>query len=126
MSQYVDTNTKTFEADAAIALYARVKMDADGKITTAGIGDRDIGIACREAFAAGDKIPVKLRSGAGTHKMIASAAMTVGDLAYSAASGKIGASASGAYLLGTVLETASADGNIIEVLYNGHGDTVVP
>ena len=125
MSQFVDTNTKTFEADAAIALYARVKMDADGKITTAGITDKDIGTAQQEAFASGDKIAVKLRSGAGTEKMLASAAFTVGDTAFTAASGKIGASASTAYELGIVLETVTADGDVVEVLRNSHGDTAV-
>ncbi len=126
MSQFVDTNTKSFEADGAIALHARVKMDADGKITAAGITDRDIGTAIQEAFAAGDVISVKLRSGAGTEKMIASAALTVADLVYTAASGKIGASASTAFLLGIALDTSAADGDIIEVLRNTHGDTVVP
>ena len=125
MAQLVDTNCKTFEADEAVAQYLRVKLDGDGKVTTAGITDKEVGSATREAYASGDQIAVKLRTGAGTHKLVASAALTVGDTVYTAASGKIGASASTAYELGIALETSTADGDVIEVLYNAHGDTAV-
>ena len=123
MSQYVDGNEKSFEADAAIEQYARVKLDADGKITTAGLADKEIGTAMREAFAAGDVIPVRLRSAAGTHKMIAADALTAGDPVFSQASGKVGDTEATAFLIGIALEDAAADGDILEVLYNAHGDT---
>lgn len=124
MSQLVDVNVKGFEADEAIALYARVKLDSDGKITNAGLADKEIGTAQQEAFAAGDIVSVKLRSGSGTHKMIASEALAAGAVVYTEASGKVQDTAQAtSFIVGTALEAASADGDVIEVLYNAHGDT---
>ena len=127
MSQQVDTNTKPFTASGAIAQYARVKQNSDGTVAAAAATDRDIGTATRATFASGDPVAVKLRSAAGTHKMIAAGAITAGALVYSAASGKVSATAAtGSYVLGTALEAATADGDVIEVLYNAHGDSAAP
>ena len=123
MSQYNDSGVTTFEADEAIPQFARVKLDSDGKITVAGLADKEIGTALREAFAAGEKISVKLRSAPGTHKMIAADALSVGDPVFSQASGKVGDTEATAFLIGTALEATTADGDIVEVLYNAHGDT---
>lgn len=124
MSQFVDGNYKTFEADAAIALYQRVKLDADGKVTVAGLTDRCIGTAVKPAFAAGDLVTVKLRTASGTHKMIVSEAVAAGALLYTESDGEVQDTAQAtAFLIGTALEAATADQDVIEVLYNAHGDT---
>lgn len=124
MSQHVETNTKTFTADEAIAVNLRVKLDSDGRVTVAGLTDKDIGTAVTAAFAAGDSVTVKLRSGAGTHKMVASEALAIGALLYTEASGKVQDTAQAtAFQIGHALEAATADGDVIEVLYNAHGDT---
>ena len=124
MSQYNDTGCKAFECDAAIAQYARVKLDSDGKITVAGIADKEIGTATRETFAAGEVVDVRLRSAGGTHKMIAIEAVAAGATLYSEADGKVqDTAAATAFQVGTALEAATADGDVIEVLYNAHGDT---
>jgi len=123
MSQFSDGNYKAFTAAAAIPQYARVTFGSGGTITKSGLAEKDIGTAQQAAFAAGDVITVKLRTAAGTHKMIAANAFTKGDPAYTAADGEIADSASTAYFVGTVLETASADQDIVEVIYNAHGDT---
>lgn len=126
MAEMNDNGIKTFVADEAVSQFARVKLDADGKVTNAGLTDRELGTATHEAFAAGDVIGVKLRSGSGTHKMIAIEALAVGATVYTEASGKIqDTAASTAYLVGTALNAAGADGDIVEVLYNAHGDTAV-
>ncbi len=68
---------------------------------------------------------VRLRTAAGTCKMVAAATgITVGCEVYTAAGGKISHSyASGSYPIGMALEASTADGDVIEVLRNSHGDT---
>ena len=124
MSQYFDTNTRPFTADAAIAQHARVILESDGRIVAAGLAEKEVGTACEAAFAAGDVIAVKLRTGAGTHKMIAVEALAIGATVYTETAGKVQDTAQAtAFQVGTALEAATADGDIIEVLYNAHGDT---
>lgn len=124
MSQYNDAGYKTFKCDEAIPLYARVKLDSDGRITVAGLADKDIGTATRQTFAAGEDVTVKLRTAGGTHKMIAIEACAIGATLYTEANGKVqDTAATTAFQIGTALEAADADGDIIEVLYNAHGDT---
>ena len=124
MSQYFDTNTKTFECDEAIAQYARVKLDGDGKITTAALTDKEIGTATEATFAAGEVVAVRLRTATGTHKMIAVEALAAGATVYTETAGKVQDTAQAtAFQIGTALEAATADGDVIEVLYNAHGDT---
>lgn len=127
MSQQDDSGYKTFIAAGAISKYARVKISAAETVDAAGITDREIGTATNAAFAAGDRVTVKLRSAPGTHKMIAAAAVTVGALVYTAASGKASASASTAFILGHVvaIDGTVANNDIIEVLYGNHGDTAI-
>jgi hypothetical protein len=124
MSQFIDGGYKGFPASAAIIQYARVVLASDGTISTAGLTDKDLGTAQQAAFAAGDIVNVKLRTAAGTHKMVAIEALAVGATVYTEANGKVqDTAASTSYILGTALEAATADGDIIEVLYNAHGDT---
>jgi hypothetical protein len=124
MSQYSDGNTKTFTADEAIAVHLRVKLDSDGKVTVAGLTDKDIGTAVTPAFAAGDLVSVRLRTAAGTHKMVAIEACAIGALLYTEANGKVqDTAASTSFQIGTALEAAAADGDVIEVIYASHGDT---
>ena len=124
MSQYVDGHTRTFTADEAIAIHARVKLDSDGRVTVAGLTDKEVGTAMAAAFAAGDVIPVRLRTASGTHKMIAVEALAVGATVYTEAAGKVQDTAQAtAFQIGTALEAATANGDVIEVLYNAHGDT---
>lgn len=124
MSQHVETNTKTFTAGAAIAKYLRVKL-SNGKLAVAGIADREIGTMEDASFADLDVRAVRLVSASGTCKVVASAAISAGALVYTAASGKVGPSASTAYVIGTALEAAAADGDVIEIVRHGHGDSAV-
>lgn len=124
MAEIDDSGFKSFEANGAIPQFARVKLLSTGKIDVAGLAEKEIGTATREAFAAGDIISVKLRSAGGTHKMIAQEALAVAAAVYTEASGKVqDTAASTAFLVGTALTAATADGDIVEVLYNAHGDT---
>jgi predicted RecA/RadA family phage recombinase len=125
MSQYVDGNVAgRFVASAAIAQYARVKISGAGTVATAGLAEKEIGTALNKAFAAGDAVQVKLRTAAGTHKMVAIEALAVGAPVYTETDGKVQDTAQAtAFLIGTALEAATNDGDVIEVLYNAHGDT---
>ena len=122
-----DSGHKGFVASAAITQYARVKLDAAGTVSTAGLTDKDIGTAQQAAFAAGDLVDVKLRTAPGTHKMIAAGAVTAAAEVITQASGKIDdAATSTGYRLGIAMEAATANNDIIEVMYNQHGDTAIP
>lgn len=124
MTQQVDARTKGFTSAGTFSRFARVKVDANGDVVEAALADKEIGIAQLESFAAGDRIPVKLRTADGTCKMIAAEALAAGAAVYTAASGKVADTAAvGSFLVGTALEAAAADGDIIEVVYNAHGDT---
>lgn len=123
MSQYVDSNSKAFTAAGTIKQYARVTLGSGGTITEAGLAVKDIGTAMQPAVT-GDTVSVRLRTAMGTHKMIAVEAIAAGATLYTEAAGKVQDTAeTTAFQIGTALEAATADGDIIEVLYNAHGDT---
>lgn len=126
MSQNVESNTKTFTAAGTIPQYARVVLGSGGTVTVAGLAVREVGTALVDAVT-GDQLAVKLRTGSGTHKMIAIEALAIGALVYTESDGKVQDTAQAtSFLVGTALEAATADNDVIEVLYNSHGDTAVP
>lgn len=117
MSQYVDTPTKSFVCDEAIAIWLRAKMDADGRVTIAGAADQDIGVSAAATFAAGESLPIVLLSKQGTHKAVAAGAIAAGAKVYGAAAGKVNdVQATGSFLRGVALEAAGADNDVIEIL----------
>lgn len=110
-----ENGLKTFEADAAIAQYARVIVEADGKIVTAGLAQIGDGVAMREAFAAGEFIAVKLWNSGGTFPMIAGEAFANGATLYTEASGKVqDTAASTSFKFAKAYQAASGDGSIVE------------
>tara|TARA_R110000868_G_scaffold403615_1_gene681062 strand:+ start:152 stop:910 length:759 start_codon:yes stop_codon:yes gene_type:complete len=113
MSQFVETNLKAFTAGAAIDQYLRVKVSS-GVLQVATAADQALGTVEVESFASGDIVPVRLYSAVGSRKMVASVAITAGNLVYSAAGGKV--AATGTVVEGIALETSTADGDIIEVM----------
>lgn len=121
MAQYTEFGHKAFKASGAITQYARVKgtRQSDGtiQISTAGVTDRDLGVATRAAFAANDVIDVKLRTASGTTLMIAAAAFNALVELYTAANGEVSSTqATGALPLGQALQDASGANSIVEVL----------
>ena len=124
MAEMNATGCKAFTTSAAVIQHARVKLEAAGTVVTAGLAEKEIGTATREAFASGDVIDVQLTSAAGTCKMVAIEALAVAAPVYTEAAGKVQDTAQAtAFLVGTALTAAGADGDIIEVLRNSHGDT---
>lgn len=115
MSQQYDAPKRGFVADAAIAQFARVVFESDGRIVTAGLTEPGIGIAQTAAFAAGDIIDVKLWNSGGTFKMRASEALAVGAVLYTESDGEVQDTAQAtAVPFAQALEAATADGDIIE------------
>lgn len=113
MSQASDSPTKTFTAGAAIPLYLRVYLSA-GKLAKAGTGNVGIGTMATPAFADLDVCSVRLKTAQGTHKMVASEAISAGSACYAGANGKV--AATGTIYEGIALEAAGADGDVIEVM----------
>lgn len=108
----------TFQAGSAISQFARVKLSS-GVLALAVLADGpgvELGTLQEASFASGDMRAVKARNFPGSRKMIANAALAVGAKVYTAAAGKVGATAVGAFLEGIALTASSADGDIIEVL----------
>jgi hypothetical protein len=113
---YIDGNTKTFTAGAAIAENLRVYLSSS-KLAAAGATTIDIGTMTRASFTDGDIIAVRLCNASGTTKMVASKAITADSIVYTAASGKVSdEQASGASRVGIAITAASDDGDVIEVL----------
>ena len=111
MSQFFTSPTRPDTAAGAIAQYLRVKTT--GALVVATATDVELGTMEIPATAAGPAT-VRLRNAPGTVKMIASGAITAGNSVYAAAGGKI--AASGSIVLGTALESATANNDVIEVL----------
>ena len=121
---YVETPTRTFPSDGtAIGQYLRVKLSS-GVLAVAGLTDKELGVAEYGVLSGDETGCVRLRTAPGTVPMVAAEALSAGAAVYTAASGKVGdtATATG-FLIGTALTAATADGDIIEVLRNSHGDT---
>ena len=121
MSQFVETNTKTFVPGAAIPQYARVK-GVSGKLQLAGVGasDEPVELGTVEEDCFGDvnppQVAVRLRSASGTRKAIAAGAAAQFAAVYGAANGRVSTTSSGPQL-GIFLEAAGAAGDIVEVMY---------
>jgi len=116
MGQYVDTNTKSFTAGAALARGTMVKLSSD-KLAAAGVADRPIGVMLDATFADLDVGTVQLLSKAGTMQCIAADAIVSGAVVYTAASGKVSdTAATGATELGIALEGVDNADSLVEVM----------
>ena len=115
-----DVTTQT--AGGALAQHLRVKFST-GKMAAAGITDKELGTTLDAATADGDKVRVEGRN-APLKQYVASVAMAIGAEVFSAASGKVGASASTAFRLGIAVTAAGADGDVFWV-QSDPGDTAV-
>lgn len=126
MSQQFDNGVRPFVADAAIAQYARVVFESDGRVVTAGLTEVGCGVAQIAAFAAGDVIPVKLWNSVGTFKMRASEALAIGATLYTESDGEVQDTAQATSVpFAQALEAATADGDIIECVLLSYRGTAV-
>lgn len=109
-----ETGYRTFTATAvAIAKHIRVLLDSSGTISVAGVADDWIGTTVEDIAASGSGT-VRLRNAPGTHFFTAGAAITRGAKLYTLANGKVDDANSTGFLGFEAIETATADGDIIE------------
>lgn len=116
---YVEGATRSFQANAALGRYLRVKLNGSNKLVVAVAADVDeeLGTIEQAATAADEYVPVRLRTAQGTRHMIASKAIAINDDIYTDAGGKVtDTSATGNFKIGKALTAASGDGSVIEVL----------
>src|SRR3972149_6907910 len=112
---YTEGPTKTFTASAALGIYRRVRLDANGELEYAGAAHTNcIGIPPRPTFAQGDKIAVWLLSSRGTFPVIAASSCLIGASLYAAANGTV--DDTGTVLHGTALQAAGAANDQIEAI----------
>jgi len=100
-------------ASGALAANRHIKIDSNGQLAYAGLGEDGIGLTQGIAAAAGDMVPVKLWTASGTFAVtLSAAAATIGGPLYSAANGKFSNSSSGTTRL-VQLEAGTGDGSVI-------------
>lgn len=114
MSQQINGPEITRQAGEDLVAFRRVKISGS-TVIYADSGDRGIGVNQAVVDYSEDaNACIKLDNAGGTSKMMTDGAITEGNSVFAADDGKI--SSSGTTLVGTALETSTADGDIIEVL----------
>lgn len=117
----IETHDATVRRTNDAAVSARhllwKKGSADTGVDVCGAGDCPLGTVDNEETGTGEGQTVLLLGKGPTKKMVASEAITAGEQVFTAASGKVQDTPTGAtvYLVGTALTAAGADGDIIEV-----------
>jgi len=115
MAKQMDVATLTATTAEAITQHRLVRHDSSLNLVYADAGEMPLGPVDR-VVASGDEASVALLANkCGTIKLTASGAISAGARVFTAADGKISATNS-MILVGTALEAATADGDVIEVL----------
>ena len=125
MATYESVRMRSEIAGAALTIYQFVSLQADGKYDPSGAAALIDGI-CGETVAADlDSFPMVLPDHSRA-KVLAGAAVSVGDLVESNAAGRAITATSGVGngLGGVALTAASADGDIIEIDFSTSVDEV--
>lgn len=127
MAQFDEGFVGSFAASGALSPFLRVK-GSSGQVALAGLTDREeYGTTEGQTFNAGEMIPVRYRNAPGTRKITVNGAVTQDAALYTAANGKVSATAAtGGFLWGYAIEAAGADGDIIEALPIGHTGAANP
>jgi len=110
----MSNSPKSFTSGEALGAFLRVKIA--GATRAAWLADAaDYGVGTvLEGVAISKDVAIRLWEHGGSHKCVASGAISAGQKVYAAAGGKI--AVSGTLLIGTALDAATADGSVIEVL----------
>lgn len=107
----------TLVAAEALGAGARVKLDSNGKAAIAGVGDPAIGFVTENAVASGGSARIAAITMPAMVYTLAHAAVEVGDLAYSQASGRLDDNDdSPSYIAGYFMDVATAQDQIVRVV----------
>lgn len=116
MSQSVNGFQKSVLADAAITQFRLVKITSTGVDVATASSDKIFGVE-QNGCALGEQACVRF---AGTSKVTASAAISVGDYVTATTGGKAVTTTTDKHkAAGIALEAATADGDIIEIWLTG-------
>jgi hypothetical protein len=111
----MSNSPKTFTSGEALGAFLRVKIaGATRAAWLADAADYGIGTVLGAVSAASKDVTIRLWNHGGSHKCVASGAISAGQKVYAAAGGKV--AASGTLLIGTALDTVTANNSILEVL----------
>jgi hypothetical protein len=112
----VQNNTRTFVAGEALDAYLLVKVQSNGTVVKATdtAAEPKVGFTV-SPVASGEAATISLTHGGGTSYATAAEALSIGDIVYGDAAGKLSASGSSGDKVGITLTAATADGDVIEV-----------
>lgn len=114
---HTESNTATFVASEIIPANRLVKLDAAGTVSIADITTTPIGRSPNTQTPSGEELSVRMLNRGGIIDLVADAAVTRGAVVYGQNDGKIDDDSSGsAVRIGLANETATADGDEIEVI----------
>jgi hypothetical protein len=118
--KFTDLQTRVFTAGEALAAYRLVIM-SNNEVVLADAGDTAVmgSTGIDGAVADGADVNVRLWNASGTRRLTAGGAITAGAAVAVAADGKVVALTDEANGYGVALESAAADGDVIEVLSLG-------
>lgn len=113
----IQNTTRTFIAAEAIGAYILVKVDSSGlaETATATAAEPKVGYTTA-SVTLGEAANISLIHGGGSSFATASEALSIGDIVYGDANGKVSASGSSGDKVGVTLTAATADGDVVEVL----------
>ena len=113
----IQNTTRTFVAAEAIDAYILVKVDSAGLVekATATASEPKVGYTTA-SVTLGEAANISLIHGGGSSFATAAEALSIGDIVYGDANGKVSASGSSGDKVGVTLTAATADGDVIEVL----------
>lgn len=90
----------------ALGQFLRVKRNASGDLVLCGILDTGVGVTLK-AVATATRVPCRYANAQGSQIGIASEAIAIGDIVYSAASGKVSKTSAGAVKIGRATSAAA-------------------
>ena len=112
----VQNNSRSFVAGEALDAYLVVFVQSTGTVVKATGGENEPKVGFTVApIASGEVANISLIHGGGTSYGLASEAISIGDILFATAGGKVGLLGGNLARVGIALTAATADGDVVEV-----------